>query len=118
MRFRCCFSVTTAIFRRRRSDPTYVTLGSDRFHHVVGTYDGTAIRLYLDGQLVATQSYTQPIAYLGGPLQIGGNIRHSLIAPAPQFFEGQIDFVAIYDHALSAQEIAGRAQWLARYCGQ
>lgn len=95
----------------------HVTLGSDRFHYVVGTYDGAAIRLYLDGALVATQNYSQPIAYLGGPIQIGGNIQHSLIAPGPQFFQGQIDFVAIHDRALSAQEIAARTQWLAQNCG-
>lgn len=31
------------------------------FHHVVGTYDETNVKLYLDGALVSTQPITQPL---------------------------------------------------------
>lgn len=89
-----------------------MAIGPDRFHHVVGTYDRKAMRLYVDGLLVATTPYTQPIVYLGGPVQIGGNIPHHLILPfgARGYFGGNIEEVSIYGRALDAHEIAQRAK--------
>ena len=66
--------------------------------HLVGTYDGATINLYLNGKLAAARSYTQPINHSTQPLRIGsgqGNFP----------WQGQIDEVAIYDHALSADTI-------------
>jgi len=39
------------------------------------------------------------------------------VGASAEFFEGQIDFVRIHSRALSEDEIARRAQRLARQCG-
>jgi 1,4-alpha-glucan branching enzyme len=72
------------------------------WHHVAGTYDGSLVSLYIDGQLVAQQSASGPLAITTDPLAIGdkpsGNVFTS--------FAGVIDDVRIYGSALSAIQIA------------
>lgn len=85
------------------------TITPNRYYHVVGTYDGSAIRLYLDGELVAEVPHAGEIAYLGGGVNIGGHISHSYYGPGYNWFQGAIDEVAIYPYAMSADEVARRA---------
>ena len=89
----------------------HIDITPDQFHHVVGTYDLNEIRLYLDGTLVASTPHTAPIAYLNGPLNIGGKVKHHLLFPSGQhqFFDGEIDEVTIYSRVLSEGEIQARA---------
>ena len=87
----------------------WVEISSDRFHHVVGTYDGSVIALYLDGVLLTDMPHSDPIAYLGGPIYVGGGILHSFFGWQLNYFDGAIDEVAVYDYALSAQDVADRA---------
>lgn len=67
--------------------------------HIAGTYDGTALRLYVNGTLAASTNISGSIATSTGPLRIGGN---SLWG---EFFAGRIDEVRIYDRALTQTEI-------------
>lgn len=67
--------------------------------HLAGTFDGTALRLYVNGVLVRTLSLPGSLAVTSGPLRIGG---HSGIG---QFFNGLIDEVRVYNRALSKSEI-------------
>jgi hypothetical protein len=70
--------------------------------HLAATYDGSVVRLYVDGVLVDT-SAADPVAKLGeGSLQIGGD------EPWDEggFFDGRIDELRIYDRALNAGEVA------------
>jgi hypothetical protein len=67
--------------------------------HVAGTYDGTTLRLYINGVQVASVNRTGPIATSTGPLRIGGN---SLWG---EFFQGRIDEVRVYNRALTPAEI-------------
>ncbi len=74
------------------TDPTF---HPGHFRHVTGTYDGDAMRLYVDGALVDSCQATQPpttrgMVFLGLPHQI---------------FDGMLDEVQIYDRALSAHEV-------------
>src|SRR5262249_8845955 len=41
--------------------------------HLAGTYDGTMLRLYVNGTLVTSQALAGPIAASTGALRIGGN---------------------------------------------
>src|SRR5262249_37735841 len=41
------------------------------WHHVVGTYDGSMMKLYIDGVVMAQQAITGPIAVTTDPLRIG-----------------------------------------------
>jgi beta-glucanase (GH16 family) len=69
--------------------------------HLAGTFDGTALRLYVNGVLIRTLSLSGSLVVTPGPLRIGG---HSSIG---QFFNGLIDEVRIYNRALSKSEIQG-----------
>ena len=74
-------------------------LAANVWTHVAGTYDGTTVRLYVNGVQVASAPVTAPISTSTGPLRIGGN---SLWG---EFFQGQIDEVRVYNRALSQAEI-------------
>lgn len=86
------------------------------WHHVALTFGPEGMRLYLDGQLAASNGYTgglgttsrgsgneEPIA-LGA--STGFSNAHS-VAPLSNYFAGALDEVRIYDRALSASEIGG-----------
>ena len=67
--------------------------------HLAATYDGTALRLYLNGAQVSMRAVTGTIAASANPLRIGGNTIWG------EFFNGVIDEVRVYNRALTAQEI-------------
>ena len=83
--------------------PSVVSLNA--WHHVAGSFDGSARCLYLDGVEVASGTSSSPIRYDAGvPLTIGEDIDNG--APAGIKFRGSIDEVSLYSRALSATEIA------------
>ena len=74
-----------------------------QWHHVVGTFDGNKLSLYVDGQLDATASLvTAPrkIHITDEPVYIGGNSQKE-----DRNWNGLVDEVRIYNYALSEQEI-------------
>jgi hypothetical protein len=68
---------------------------------VAGTYDGTTVRLYLNGVQAASVAISGAIATSTGVLRMGGN---SLWG---EFFQGRLDEIRIYNRALNATEIQG-----------
>ena len=74
-------------------------LAANAWTHVAGTYDGTTLRLYINGVQAASTTVSGPIASSTGPVRIGGN---SLWG---EYFQGRIDEVRIYNRALSQAEI-------------
>lgn len=70
--------------------------------HVVGTYDGANLKLYINGVLVDTFAYSGGITYQTNPLYIGQ------AGGGGYGWGGKIDEVKIYNTALSAAEIADR----------
>jgi len=72
------------------------------WHHIAGTYDGSLISLYIDGQLVAQQSASGPLAITTDQLAIGDKPNGSVLTSFP----GLIDDVRIYGSGLSAYQIA------------
>ena len=74
-------------------------LTANTWTHLTATYDGTALRIYVNGvqsaQLLAVGSITTST----GALKIGGN------SIWPEDFQGLIDEVRIYSRALSQAEI-------------
>jgi fibronectin type 3 domain-containing protein len=63
------------------------------------TYDGTALRLYVNGLLVTTSNATGAVQASANPLWIGGN------SPYGEHFRGVIDEARVYNRALLATEI-------------
>src|SRR5205823_3484653 len=74
-------------------------LALNKWSHLVGTYDGATVRLYVNGALVASRAQTGAMATSTDPLTIGGNVFSG------QNWSGLIDEVRIYNRALSASEI-------------
>ena len=72
------------------------------WHHIVGVYYGNKGLIYIDGKLMDSLNYvidiviSDPFIFGSDPL-IGYN----------RYFKGQIDDIAIYNRALTEQEIAG-----------
>lgn len=79
-----------------------VVVGDGAWHHVAGTYDGTTIRLYVDGVLQATESANAGLLATEGPLRIG----HHYTAESRYSFDGRIDEVYLFDEALDADAIS------------
>ena len=73
-----------------------------RWHHVVATLSRAGMALYVDGVRVAARTDTVSAERSTGYWRIGGDTSW---AGAP-FFAGQIDEVAVYPSALSAQQVA------------
>jgi PKD repeat protein/glucose/arabinose dehydrogenase len=67
--------------------------------HLAVTYDGTTLRLFVNGLEVKRRSAPGALLTSGNPLRIGGN------SIRPEFFQGRIDDVRIYDRALTVTEV-------------
>ena len=72
----------------------------DQFYHVVGTYDGAAVRLYINGELEGIQAANFPLDYDTRPIFIGSSGE-----PFDGKLKGVVDEVAIYNRALTPNEI-------------
>jgi hypothetical protein len=70
------------------------------WHHLAGTYDGSELKLYVDGALEATTAHIGSIATTTYNLNIGRNTQYP-----DRLYNGLIDDVRIYDRALSQAEI-------------
>lgn len=68
--------------------------------HLAGTFDGSMLRLYVNGQVVGSKATSAPIDTTTGVLRIGGDS----VWPG-EYFPGTIDEVRIYNRALSLSEL-------------
>jgi Concanavalin A-like lectin/glucanases superfamily/Galactose oxidase-like, Early set domain/Bacterial Ig domain/Glyoxal oxidase N-terminus len=111
----------TVMLKGRRSDLSYALYGGPSAHvatngvtglvngpastantweHLAATYDGTTLRLYIDGTLAGSSTARSgPMTPGDGPLTIGGNVIWG------EWFSGLIDEVRVYDRPLTAAEI-------------
>lgn len=74
------------------------TLAVGKWTHLATTFDGATVRLFVNGNEVASQVQITPLLPTTGTLRIGGD-------PPARFFAGRIDEVRIYNRALSEAEI-------------
>jgi hypothetical protein len=72
--------------------------------HVVGTYDGSEVRLYLNGTLVHANPQTGRIRSSSSPLFIGA--RTSDRGSLEELFRGLVDEVMVWNRALSEAEVS------------
>jgi hypothetical protein len=75
----------------------------NQFTHVAVTYDGTALKLYLNGAPDGTTNTTLAPAQNANPLSIG--VWQSVSAGIIQYWNGQIDEAELFSRALDITEI-------------
>ena len=69
--------------------------------HLSATYDGSVMRLYVDGVQVGAKAFSGDLSSGAGPLTIGANNLWG------EHFRGLIDEVRVYNRPLTAEEIRG-----------
>lgn len=74
----------------------------NKWHHIVATYDGSMMQLYVDGSLDNTQTHSGDIVSSSSSLLLGKHKDYN------RHFNGNIDELAIYSRVLSASEISSR----------
>jgi hypothetical protein len=70
-----------------------------RWSHVAVTFNGSMVRIYVNGEWIRSRPATGDLVDGAGALRIGGG------ASRRTSFRGRIDEVRIYDHALTGAEI-------------
>lgn len=78
---------------------------NNRWIHLAGTYDGSIMRLYVDGIEIGNRPLTGNIRVDDNPVTIGGEENGADPQVVDGEFEGLIDEVRIYNRALDASEI-------------
>ncbi len=72
----------------------------NRWKYIVATYNGENVQFYLDGEADGSSNVTGTIGTSTGILTVGG------ASPSGgDYLKGRIDELALYDNALSANEI-------------
>jgi concanavalin A-like lectin/glucanase superfamily protein len=97
------FTVIQSGTRRRCQAPAGAIVAGNTYH-VVGTFDGTTQRLYINGQLVASKATAGSASVTTYGLYLGswnGSI---------EFFNGTIDEPAIYNSVLTSTQVARHYQ--------
>jgi hypothetical protein len=80
---------------------TGAALSTGAWHHLVATYDGTSLRMYVDGAL-----YGGPTAATWTPSYSTGNASFGAATSSVNFLAGSIDECAIYPTALSSARVS------------
>jgi hypothetical protein len=76
------------------------------WHHLAGTYNGSQVKLYVDGVLRMTTNHTGAIGSGAYNVQLG-----KCAEVTDRLYNGVLDDVRIYNRALSATEITQLYQW-------
>jgi hypothetical protein len=75
------------------------TLPLNTWSHLAVTFDGTTLRLYVNGALAGSRAVAGQLLTSTGALRIGGNSIWG------EYFAGRIDEVRLYNRALAVNEI-------------
>lgn len=77
--------------------PSALRIGA--WSHLAATFDGTSLRLYVNGAQVAKEVRPTSLPVSSGPLKLGGNSIWG------EWFDGTLDDVRVYNRALTASEV-------------
>ena len=81
-------------------------INDDSWHYLTGTFNGTEMRLYVDGVLTANHSnYNGEIPKSSGSLYIG---KSHTTYESVNFFNGSIDEIRVWNRSLSSVEIVAQ----------
>jgi hypothetical protein len=80
--------------------PNVIDTGA--WSHLVLTYDGSNVKLYINGTLASSGAKTGKLGYTDSSLRIGLGIPGNSL----QYFKGWIDDVRIYNRAITPAEVS------------
>ncbi len=107
---RACFAVSSEGIDDPDGRLTYLTSGTPlvlgKWHHLVGTYDGNTMTLYVDGEAVAESlAQSGPVRFAGDePFAIGGYYDRD----EDTGLDGRLHSVAMLPRAIDASEVKRR----------
>ena len=93
--------------RTNRTIQSNSGLNDGEWHHAVGSLDSTGMRLFIDGEQVATRSDVNSGHGYYGYWRVGADTLNNWgSAPSSTRLNGDIDEAAVYDEALTPTQIA------------
>ena len=78
----------------------YTSFTSDEWHHIAATYDGTTEKLYFNGSVVGTNTFSDTLSVTADTI-----IGRDSGSGTSNFWEGNLANVAIWNRALTSDEI-------------
>lgn len=82
------------------------TIPTNTWTHVAGTYNGSRLRVWINGVRSGSRAITGGACHNDRPLAVGAK-NHPAAGLLEAFWDGQLDDVRLYRRALSATEIGG-----------
>lgn len=100
---RLFFGVNPGVVRTVNTTGAY---NNGQWHHIVATLDPSGQKLYVDGQLQASNAASTVGRNYMGSWRVGGDRLTGWTSnPTSSYFAGSIDEVAVYPQALSAERV-------------
>ena len=111
------FNVYTTSWDNADGDVSSMVVNT--WYFVVGTFDGTTIQVFLNGNLVASETHSNP----GNTVQTQYHLYIGRWSTATDPFAGKLDEIRIYDNILTSSEVLilyknGRIGWNTSSWGQ
>jgi len=92
--------ITMRVWASGEARATSGTLDSNVWTHVVGTYDGSYVRIYINGTEANATAHTGSLNSNTGNVHIGYDTTHNVSA-----WSGKLDEIAIWNRCISANEV-------------
>ena len=83
------------------TSPNLDSVMNNTWNMMTGSYDGSTLKFYMNGQLIRSLATTGAVTYTTDPLYFGAT------GTAAQNFKGNIDDIGIWNRALTSNEILG-----------
>lgn len=92
--------------RVQRTSSTDYDFHDNQWHHIYLTYDGAAVRLYIDAQLKDSSPISGALDL--APILNIGQRNSAVYGGTADSFKGRLDDIQIYNKALSAEEVTAK----------
>ena len=87
----------------------------NKWHIMVGTYDGTTMKLYHDGSLITSTDVSTNIKTSTAPFAAGGNPATDTVVDG-EYFKGLISDVKLLNTVLSANNVSNCQKFGIGFC--
>lgn len=103
----------TTLYFKAHEKILSTTIELNKWYHIVGTFGNQKIQLFLNGELKSSNTYTTDMTYQYASDLTLGKMSYFYNSTSNYFaFNGKLNDVRIYDHALSYKEVKELAKGL------